>query len=399
MRLRKSEDDHRGSALPRRMRSLQPGPPPMRTRDGEERFGRKNLPQVLLDKVDGDTVLWMRMFLLYMVADEATVAKVGFLNEGPQDPESYVGGKDHGGGEGRERYPSYWAWDEWKKFNQGTVSIKTLRPREDQAYHDWYEHGDARAVGRCSRGGLRQGPDGDEPGGEEMGCLGARDEEGNSHGGAPWFEKTKEVNLWRVKSRRRGKSETIGYMAVYIDDMLVTGARRSVEAVLARIRETWDTSEPDLASATEDASGVKMHQQSYVTDLLDRHQIVKGGTLAGVGVPEEEDPPSPKDVHKAQVVTGELLNAARHHVPRSRHGSMDHKEASSYTISASVKVIMDLTTSSIVSGGGMRWSPTRTRPSEPTRTSLSPAWRCITLAALFSGLLRVRLALSQQGRK
>ena len=92
--------------------------------------------------------------------------------------------------------------------------------------------------------------------------------------------------------------------------------RRSVEAVLAKIRETWDTSEPDWASATEDlrfcgfefavdASGVKMHQQSYVTDLLDRHQIVKGGTLAGIGVPEEDrDPPSPKDVHKAQVVTG-----------------------------------------------------------------------------------------------
>ena len=57
-----------------------------------------------------------------------------------------------------------------------------------------------------------------------------------------WFEKTKEVNLWRVKSRRWGKNETIGYMAVYIDDMLVTGARRSVEAVLAKIRETWDTS-------------------------------------------------------------------------------------------------------------------------------------------------------------
>ena len=39
-----------------RMRSLQPGPPPLRTRDGEERFGRKNLPQVLLDKVDGGSL-------------------------------------------------------------------------------------------------------------------------------------------------------------------------------------------------------------------------------------------------------------------------------------------------------------------------------------------------------
>ena len=71
-----------------------------------------------------------------------------------------------------------------------------------------------------------------------------------------------------------------------------------------RWRRCWqksgDTSEPDWASATEDlrfcgfefavdASGVKMHQQSYVTDLLDRHQIVKGGTLTGIGVPEEED--------------------------------------------------------------------------------------------------------------
>ena len=30
-------------------------------------------------------VLWLRMFLLYMVADEATATKVGFLNESPQD--------------------------------------------------------------------------------------------------------------------------------------------------------------------------------------------------------------------------------------------------------------------------------------------------------------------------
>ena len=113
-----------------------------------------------------------------------------------------------------------------------------------------------------------------------------------AHGRAGLRRPRKGGNLWRVKSRR------------------VTGAR---------------TSEPEWASATEDLrfcgfefavdGGVKMHQQSYVTDLLDQHQIVKGGTLAVIGVPEEEGLPSPGRGWGVAVAFS--ANAARHTPQRS----------------------------------------------------------------------------------
>ena len=62
-------------------------------------------------------MLWLRPMLLYMVADEASASKVGFLAENPQDPESYVEGGQRAA-EAGERYPSHWAWDEWKRFKK-----------------------------------------------------------------------------------------------------------------------------------------------------------------------------------------------------------------------------------------------------------------------------------------
>ena len=161
---------------------------------------------------------------------------------------------------------------------------------------------------------------------------------------------------------------------------------------------------------------MKMHQQSYVTDLLDRHQIVKGGTLAGIGVPEEEDPPSPKDVHKAQVVTGELLWLSARTRPDITYPVAVMARRPQGAVKIGEKVLQYLWRTAkeglhykrLGEGDhgpdhqqhrGMRWSPTRTRPSEPTRTSLSPAWRCITPVALFSGLPRVRLVLLSARRK
>ena len=85
-----------------RLRYVQPGPPPLRTREGEQRFGRSDLPVALQQKVDDDSVLWFRMLLFYMVAEEAATKKVGFIVESPQDPETYLEQKSE-----RERCASY----------------------------------------------------------------------------------------------------------------------------------------------------------------------------------------------------------------------------------------------------------------------------------------------------
>ena len=76
---------------------------------------------------------------------------------------------------------------------------------------------------------------------ETMGAINweMEDDEGTW---ACWFEKTKEVNLWRIKSSRHGQDETVGYMAVYIDDLLITGDRGAVAATLLKIRQVWDPS-------------------------------------------------------------------------------------------------------------------------------------------------------------
>ena len=126
---------------------------------------------------------------------------------------------------------------------------------------------------------------------------------------ACWFEKTKEVNLWRIKSSRRGQDETVGYMAVYIDDLLTTGRWRRLCSRSGRFGTpaTRSCRRQRTCGFAGSNSVMMMHQESYTADLLDRHHIAKGGTLGGVGIPEEEGPPSPEDVRQAQVITGELL--------------------------------------------------------------------------------------------
>ena len=43
---------------------------------------------------------------------------------------------------------------------------------------------------------------------------------------------------------RHGQDEMAGYMAVYIDDLLITGDRGAVAATLLKIRDVWHTSDP-----------------------------------------------------------------------------------------------------------------------------------------------------------
>lgn len=90
------------------LRFRQPGPPPVRSREGPERFGFKYLGGRLLEGVQQDTILYLRFLWLYSLAQEASPTKVRFLKESPEDPNAYKKPED------TNEYPSFFSWPEWK---------------------------------------------------------------------------------------------------------------------------------------------------------------------------------------------------------------------------------------------------------------------------------------------
>ena len=121
-----------------RLRYRQPGPPPLRARLGPERFGLKGLDPVLLQKVQDDTLLWLRQYYLYHRSKRVRQAqgmKTIYLQEQPEDPEKYMGPE----AVATQRFPSLWATPEWEamkaensfeeySFDQGPMGHSRRKP-------------------------------------------------------------------------------------------------------------------------------------------------------------------------------------------------------------------------------------------------------------------------------
>ena len=103
-----------------RLRYRQPGPPPLREREGP---GLPNLDPVLKQQVEDDTLLWLRQVYLHHRASKAVKPqKVITALEQPDDPEAYLGEDKKGIGQEETRvehprYPTYWSWPEWHRVN------------------------------------------------------------------------------------------------------------------------------------------------------------------------------------------------------------------------------------------------------------------------------------------
>ena len=59
-----------------RLGHTQLGPPPLRTRFGATRFGRDKLTDQLRSMVADDTVLFLRFFTYYVIAEESAIERV-----------------------------------------------------------------------------------------------------------------------------------------------------------------------------------------------------------------------------------------------------------------------------------------------------------------------------------
>ncbi|CAE7314267.1 RE1 [Symbiodinium microadriaticum] len=83
-------------------------------------------------------------------------------------------------------------------------------------------------------------------------------------------------------SNDSGEGQKLGVVALYVDDILI-GAERSIcEAVIKALQDQWELSPPEWLEATGDqmkfagyelqktSEGIRLHQESYVRDLLEQ---------------------------------------------------------------------------------------------------------------------------------
>ena len=120
-------------------------------------------------------------------------------------------------------------------------------------------------------------------------------------------------------------AQKVGVIALYVDDILIGAPRSIVEAVIAALQSQWELSSPEWVDKPGDnmkfagfelertAEGLRVHQESYVRDLLDQyHDEIPGEENApAVKVYETSSLDLDTDVtsvvKRAQALIGQLL--------------------------------------------------------------------------------------------
>lgn len=113
---------------------------------------------------------------------------------------------------------------------------------------------------------------------------------------------------------------TVGYVLVYIDDILISAESHMINQVHAALAERFQLAAPQQASYDQPVQfcgyeilkcheGFLVGQGKYVKDLLERRGIVSGESCPCPKVEDDEDEPNPRpsDIKLAQALTGELM--------------------------------------------------------------------------------------------
>ena len=117
-----------------RYREEDGGPPPLRTREGGERFGLEGLEEWYQEQVQGDTVMFLRTLSWFRLSGEAN-KQTQFALEQPMDPQEWVTKEKlpKGGA------PSFMVWKETRetmkalglkmtRMDQGALGHQTRKP-------------------------------------------------------------------------------------------------------------------------------------------------------------------------------------------------------------------------------------------------------------------------------
>ena len=137
------------------------------------------------------------------------------------------------------------------------------------------------------------------------------------------LKQTPEPHLWQVLGREGENPESenavLGYIAVYVDDLMLAGSDWLVASTLKKLKETFILAEPEYVEVGKEVTfcgyqirkieeGFAVGQRKYISDLLQRRGVRGGDTVPcqKLGEEEEESDPDPRMIKEAQTITGEL---------------------------------------------------------------------------------------------
>ena len=148
--------------------------------------------------------------------------------------------------------------------------------------------------------------------------------------------RTAEPNLWKViqadDTSALVDEKASGFLAVYVDDMLIAAPDILAKAVVSGIRSHWRCSEPEWADQKPlkfcgfeiacKSDGIALSQSSYTGDLLNRQGNLKNkSTPMPSSLCEDPEPEvSIETVRRAQGLVGELLWLASRTRPDTSYG-------------------------------------------------------------------------------
>ena len=145
----------------------------------------------------------------------------------------------------------------------------------------------------------------------------------HSPSGDLFLEKTPEPHLWKIKlSGKEQKDEVssvVGFVAVYIDDLMIAGEPWAVEETLSQFGKTFNLAEPEHVTEGKEVTfcgfqirkvegGFAVGQRKYIENLIQRRQVTGFESTPCFKINDEPDEidPSPKLIKEAQTITGEL---------------------------------------------------------------------------------------------
>ena len=126
---------------------------------------------------------------------------------------------------------------------------------------------------------------------------------------------TPEPHLWQVKASTPANvepnQEVIGYVAVYVDDLMIAGEEWAEQSTLEQLGQSFTLANPEFVENAEVTFcgyqiGFCCGLKKYITDRLQRRgtQVEK---VPYVKIPDEEEvEPLASVVKEAEMITGEL---------------------------------------------------------------------------------------------